>query len=251
MHFVLWSSQFVIFQVTEAILSYKKLLIFAGFYPDDEKNQNDRFYYLRSFISWFMSLLIYVPMVIEIFLNLNDFTVISNVLYYSMTQTSYLCKLVNFTVNCKKVQLLEQILNSPNFNRHSTGIENNCIKTVIKTSHIMAIAFRSGIVSLCILYLIYPHFESDSDALALPGWYPLNTTKYRNWIITTQVLSVAVSAHNNSTLDLLNYTLIMLGTAQFEILIEKLVKIYEFGKGTDKIKKQICECIEHHQKIIE
>lgn len=195
-------------------------------------------------------------MVIEIFLNLDNFSVISNTMYYSMTQTSYLCKLINFILNQKKLKTLEQILSSAIFNQHNTKEEDSFIKDVIKKSKIMSIAFRSGIVTLCILYLIYPHFEPE-DSLALPGWYPLNTTKYRNTVITTQVLSVAISAHNNSTLDLLNYVLIMLGSAQMEILMEKLLKIYDFEEPMhEKVKtkivlERICRCIEHHKKLIE
>lgn len=135
-------------------------------------------------------------------------------------------------------------------------MEEGVIKTVVKTAKIMSYVFRCGIVALCILYFIYPHFESE-DSLVLPGWYPLNTTKYRNGIITTQVLSIGFSAHCNSALDLLNYAFIMLGSAQLDILMGKLVRVYDFNGGVSEeerkqiILKQICRCVEHHQKIIE
>lgn len=203
-----------------------------------------------------MSLLIFIPMLIEISLNLNNVSVIANAMYYAITQICYLCKLINFMLNQKNLKTLEDFLTSTTFNQHNTKAEDDFIKNVIKQSKIMSYAFKSGIVALCILYYIYPHFESD-DALVLPGWYPLNTAKYRTEIIVTQVLSVGFSAHNNATLDLLNYIFIMLGSAQLEVLMEKLVKVYEFDKDTNKEEqtkmtlKRICDCIKHHQKIIE
>lgn len=239
---------------TKAVASYKNLLIFAGFYPNDD-NKNDRFYYIRCFINWFISLLIFVPMVIEICLNLDNFSVISNTMYYSVTQASYLCKLINFTLNRKRLRILDQILKSSTFSLHTTN-ENHFIENVITKTKIMAISFRCGIIALCVLYFLYPHLEVE-DSLALPGWYPLNITKYRNELITTQVLSVALSAHNNSTLDLFNYTLIMLGTAQLEILRERLKNICEFEGNIDdnlraeSIFKRVKGCIRQHKKIIE
>lgn len=120
----------------------------------------------------------------------------------------------------------------------------------------MSYVFRCGIVAMCISNSIYPHLEAE-DSLVLPGWYPLNTTKWRNEIITTQVLSVGFSAHYNSTLDLLNYAFIMLGSAQLEILMGKLIRVYDFDEDVSEeekktiILKRICGCIEHHQKIVE
>lgn len=193
-------------------------------------------------------------MVIEICLNLNNFSVISNTMYYSATQASYICKLVNITLNRQGLRNLEQILKSSTFTEHTVN-ENRFIKNVLAKTKIMAVAFRCGIIALCIFYFIYPHLEAE-DSLALPGWYPLNITKYRHGIVTTQVLSVALSAHNNSTLDLLNYTLIMLGTAQLEILRERFENVCDL-KDADKhlkpklVLKRIKRCIKQHQKLIE
>ncbi|RZC38531.1 7tm 6 domain containing protein, partial [Asbolus verrucosus] len=95
------------------------------------------------------------------------------------------------------------------------------LKTKIASCQLIGKLFRMTCI-LCILFYLLIPYLGETLKLPLPGWLPYNTTKYFHVTVTFQIVSISVSAYNNSSIDILTWTLITVAAAEFNILKENL-----------------------------
>nr|CAM84002.1 olfactory receptor 4 [Tribolium castaneum] len=134
------------------------------------------------------------------------------------------------------------------------GFELWQIKPKIDSCKFIAKIFRILCILVVLFYTLVPYLDDKEDlSLPLPGWLPYNTKKYYYPTVIFQVMSVSVSAYNNSSIDVLTCMLITVASAEFNLLKGALKTIDFHPKGHNT--KQLIEakfenCVNHHKEIV-
>lgn len=90
-------------------------------------------------------------------------------LYFSMTEITYISKLINYFYNRKKVVKIDEILNQKVFNRYKES-QDPFIEDGVKLCNSIASIFRLSLV-LCVgMYFFYPLLDKNI-LLPFPGWF--------------------------------------------------------------------------------
>lgn len=213
-------------------------------------------YYLRAIITWFISCAQLVSQLLMMSLQADDLSKITSALYYCMTQTAYICKLVNFSFRRKILPLMENELNNPLFNTYGESQDIFLQDTIGSFKRIAAI-FRILCILVVFFYGLFPAMDNNPEnPLPLPGWYPFDIKKYRYEIYVFQVLSVAVSAYNNANIDILTSGLISAASVQFQILKDNLVRITDdlqdlsTARMNTVVSERLQKSVVHHNDIL-
>lgn len=147
---------------------------------------------------------------------------IVDILYYLMTQTAYLVKLVNFIIKRRNMFVIEEICEENVFNMQQKH-QYRFLKEAHHSTEIVAVIFRLLCCGVVLFYGVYPVIDNNySIKPPLSGWYPMDEENYRIFIYLFQVIAVGLSAFSNSNIDLLNTKLISMGSAQLDILMDNL-----------------------------
>lgn len=232
----------------------KQLLIYAGYYPLKIKSF---YYYFRFALTCIINGGQFLSLALEIVLRFNMNTIL-DVLYIFLTQASLISKLINFIINRKNVFVVEDIISTNEFRLVSTNTQKAFYST-LKSSKFVATWYRVTCICSLLFYAIFPILDSNSDLKTpLRSWYPFNEEKYRICIYVSQIISLIHSAYNNSAIDLLAVRLIKLGSAQFDVLKDKLVHFYDEDEDVfkneeekdDVLGRRLKQYVEHHLLIL-
>ncbi|XP_044259103.1 odorant receptor Or1-like [Tribolium madens] len=227
----------------------RNLLTLSGFYP--RRTQKHNFLYTTSAL--FNLLVSYgqlFSMVAQMVIDRNELSKFSETLLFFMTHFTFLCKLTNFVYNKRKMFEIEDNLAKGIF----YGFEIDKIKPKIESCKFVAKIFRILCIWVILLYTMVPFLDDKEDlSLPLPGWVPYDTKKFYYPTAIFQIISVSVSAYNNSTIDILTCMLITVASAQFNLLKEALKRM-DFrpeGHNTKKlIEAKFENCVNHHKEIV-
>lgn len=230
-------------------------LMYGGFYPADLCLWKKFLYYLtftfNTGISWTQFLL----MIAFVFHQLSDLTKVSEVLLFSCTQFAFICKLSNFIWHKNNMLQLEQALRNRRFT-HLTKEEQTILNSYVSEIRHLAKIYRVLCFGVVLFYGLFPFVDRDAEGnkkLPLPLWFPFNPFNYYNEIHFMTILSIAVGAWTNSNIDILNIMMIMLGTAQIEILKNRYEKVipFPFHGELDElsVRHELKECVKHFNDI--
>ncbi|XP_050512845.1 odorant receptor 94a-like [Diabrotica virgifera virgifera] len=236
----------------------KRYLTFGGFYPIQHVSKMSRVcYYIRGSFNFIMSWLEMILIVVYLYTQLSDLIKISEVLLFCMTQSAFVCKLVNFIVYKNNMFIIEKHLQNPLLT-YLNKEEEKLVKDYVDNVRILAKIFRilcTGVVLFYGLYPILDHEPGEIKKLPLPVWVPFDTEKYYVYIWFVIMLSLSIGAWTNSNIDILTISLITLATVHTEILKERFRKSAEYTLNTgnrtaiESPKQKIIKCIIHYNAI--
>lgn len=193
-------------------------------------------------------------MVVQMAIDRHDLSKLTETLLFFMTHFTFLCKLSNFLYYKRKLFEIEDLLAESIF--YGFPYERlELVKNKVDSCKLIAKIFRILCVLVVLFYTLVPYLDDKEDmTLPLPGWLPYDTKKYYYPTVVFQVMSVSISAYNNSSIDVLTCMLITVASAHFDILKENLKGIdYKTGKtnSAEAIWTNFKHCVSHHKKIVQ
>lgn len=238
--------------VSNCLETERKLLSFSGFYP----RKRSVFQRINSVFHLSVALAQLFSMIVLMSLNFNKLDRIIGDSLFLVTHLGFLCKLFNFLLNPKRMLLIEAILNSPVFKLNSQKAED-IIRESVKSIDNFAKMFRVTCIFVLIFYGVTPFINYVIDGegarlmLPLPGWIPYDVNNGIMYTFTYvfQMSSIAISAYNNSTIDVLNCKLMTLATAKCRIL-EMYLKDIDYEKLGAKAADELTKCVIFHSEIL-
>lgn len=192
-------------------------------------------------------------MVVQMVIDRNELSKLSETLLFFMTHFTFLCKLTNFVYYKKKMFEIEDTLAMKIFYGFRFKHLDE-MKIKIDSCKFIAKIFRILCILVVLFYTLVPYLDDKEDmSLPLPGWIPYNAKKYYYPTVVFQVMSVSVSAYNNSSIDVLTCMLITVASAEFNLLKEALKEI-NFKPGGQNTKEfietRLENCINHHKETV-
>lgn len=107
---------------------------------------------------------------------------------------------------------------------------------------------------LCIMTIIFygicPFIDDLDNALPLPGWIPYDVSKNIFLYIATfvfQMITITMSAYNNSTFDTIDCMLITVASALFDVLMDNMRTINYRSNNSNQLLKNN---IEFHVELL-
>ncbi|KAJ3666143.1 hypothetical protein Zmor_001597 [Zophobas morio] len=192
-------------------------------------------------------------MIVQMVIDRKNLSKLTETLLFFMTHFTFLCKLTNFVYYKKKMFDIEDTLAGNIFYGHPLE-RLMLVKTRVSSCQLVAKIFRILCVLVVFFYTLVPYVDhKEEKTLPLPGWLPYDIKKYYYPTVVFQIMSVVVSAYNNSSIDILTCMLITVVSAEFDILKENL-KTTDYKTYNESAKKQIQEkfqhCVEYHKAIV-
>ncbi|RZC37342.1 7tm 6 domain containing protein, partial [Asbolus verrucosus] len=238
------------YDLRDTIKTEKKLLLFSGFYPR-RRSKNNILYVFRAGLNIFVSYAQLFSMIVQMVMDRNDLSKLSETILFFMTHVTFLGKLTNFGYYRSNLFNIEDALTNPVF----YGFSSECLAVLKKkmaSCNLVAKIFRMLCILAVLLYTSVPFLdESKTKSLPLPGWLPFNTRKYYYLGVIFQIASVSITAYNNSSIDILTWMLITVATAEFDILKENLKTINFRSECEARANKTVFKnCIKHHKAIV-
>ncbi|KAJ3664914.1 hypothetical protein Zmor_000448 [Zophobas morio] len=227
----------------------KKLLLFAGFYPR-RTSKNKYAYVLGATVNLFLSIAQFLSMLMQLIVNRNDLSKLSETLQYFITHTTFICKLTNFVVYKKNLLNIEDTLEMPIFYGFSHD-HLKLLKQKVAACENVGTVFRVLCVAAVAFWALPPYLDpAKSKSLPIPGWFPYNVTDYYYPTFAFQMIGIANTAYTNSTIDILTWMLISVASGQFEILKENLKDIDYGSPDLTKTNESFKNCVKHHREIV-
>jgi hypothetical protein len=226
----------------------RSLLTFSGFYPRRDKKYSSLYIFSAS-VNLLCSYLQLLSMLGQMVVDKNNLSKLTDTLLFFMTHFAFLCKLTNFGYYRWHLLVVEDSLIDAVFYEIC---HTELLKSKVQSCKLVARIFRILCILCIIFYAVIPCL-GEERVLPLPGWLPYDTTKYYYETVFFQLLSICISAYNNSSIDILTWKLITIASAQFDILKENLKNIFYKSGGEDDTKLiEICfkNCVKHHNEII-
>nr|XP_015837915.1 PREDICTED: putative odorant receptor 71a [Tribolium castaneum] len=231
----------------------KKILTISGFYPLREYEKN-YFHFFSGTIQWIISLGMLFSMIIQSVIKRNDLMVLSETLYFLTTHLTFVCKLANLEYHKKLLLDIEDMLKTTRFQKTLSLdlIEKTGMNEKIRKFNLVAKTFRIVCVWCVVLYVLVPYFDpGKSKTLPTPGWFPFNwTDKYYYGTYFFEVAGISITAHMDSSIDILSWLLVTIASFQCDILKENLKNIYYNYDKEHDIRETFKDCIRHHEEII-
>lgn len=194
-----------------------------------------------------------VSMIGQILLEEDKVEVILEVLYFGLTQTTFLCKICNVIICNYKVGRMKAYLKKTAFNIH-TKEQDIFIQNAIDMCHLFAKTYRFFVGLTITFFAIYPFIE---NTLPLPGWFPMDVNKYWFSLYIYHLVCLILNGYNHTSFDCMNACMISMASAQFEILKDNLVNLKQSENNEltidqqDQItRRKIANCVIHHNHII-
>lgn len=230
----------------------KTILTISGFYPRRSTATSKSFDYYSYYSRLLFSLLVSYGhtflMIAEIALNIDDLSKLSECLLYFITQVTSICKLMNFLVNQTTLLDIEDMLAEPQFYGFTDRQFHQYVAKEMAIVDFVTKQFRVSCVLVVLGYsAIFQLNYYDVIELNVPGWDLLK--KFYLPVSILQILSIVISASNNSSMDITTWKLISIATAQLHILKDNLENIRYLEKSVSK--QCFIKCIQHHKSIIE
>lgn len=196
-------------------------------------------------------------MIMDIILNMRSLADLARIMFYFITQFSYICKMINYVLNKKVILIVEGILEDPMLILHDQkqhAIRNNT-ETSIRRA---AAVYRISVLSAVICFGLFSFLDKESESpLLVPGWFYIDVNVYAVEVVTYQLISMFVSAHYNSTMDIFAYSLIKLGSSEFEILQDSITNALNLNLKTrstteedDVAIDRLKLCVEQHNILL-
>ncbi|EEZ97776.1 odorant receptor Or1 [Tribolium castaneum] len=227
----------------------RKLLLVLGFYPIRDKEKHRILHQLSAFLNLLLYYGQLLTIIIQMVIDRNDLSKLTDSTLYFLTLFTFLCKLFNFQYYGKDLIEVEKSLTDPIFYGYSFH-KLQIIKAKVRSCTLVCLAFRISCTCSCFIYSVVPFIDrSGQKTLSIPGWFPYDTAKHFYITFFLQSLSLFISAHCNSATDTLPCKLISLATAQFELLKDNLRTI-DYENSFEETKHALVKCITHHRKIV-
>lgn len=215
----------------------------SGVYPENVFNS---FSLILLFVTLFFSLNLLFALFARL-VKTNDANEIITILFYLPQQMSYVLKLINIIVNGEKLLRIEEILNENLFNLHKDS-QNCYLNDAINRSNLIANIYKIIVYIVLTTFALQPFF-ADEFTLTLPTSYPIDDEKYIIEIYTLQTVSLLVSCTINTNIDITDFRLISMGSAQIDVLMDNLENVITDDDLRNFNEKQLDDVVEERLKI--
>lgn len=168
----------------------------GGFYPSRIRrtplvNLSTIFTYLITFVQ--------VVSVVHFALTTTDLAKVSEILLFSLTQVSFVNKLINFHLKSWKLADLDETLEQDVFTNVNEEEEKILRAAFAKCQKILTV-FLISCVFVTLMYGVAPLMDNVSNGrknYPFPGKFPFNPDDYYVAIFLGEVTAVGISAWNN------------------------------------------------------
>ena len=242
----------------QAYESIERMMVVTAVWPKVGASVS---YILRGTVCSSLTFLFYISMCAEALVHYEDFQSLSEVLCVLFECTPYVGKFIGFTINKGVFVNLLHDLDNDQFNNHPENL-NAPLRNTISRINLISRLFRILSFSSLFFYMLYPII----DGKMLPIPFSFNVGRYTYVIYVFQIVSLGLSAWNNSCFDLLCSGAMGIASAQLEMLSGRLTGLYREiegccenfsrnGKGRkslidEKIHEILKICVRHHISII-
>nr|AUF73033.1 odorant receptor [Anoplophora chinensis] len=213
------------------IKAEKKSLSFLGFYPiKDTRKKYKILHTLSAIFFGFFPVLYNVLGLIYGYQHISNLEEFSELIGYLLTGMSITVKMMNLIWYRKNILELEDMLENPITTKLLSEEEEIVLKSKLKFGQMLKKGFKIFFVIIAtlhthILYLLFKNVDPNSIVLLM--WFPFNVEDYLYEVYISEFFIVPMLAFINSTLDMLNVTLMDLCSVQFELLKHRLKR---FGR---------------------
>ncbi|KAJ8985303.1 hypothetical protein NQ317_007090 [Molorchus minor] len=213
----------------------KLFLTVAGFYPCKNLKYIRILVISSAIFNLSIAWLQFLALLTFMFFSLPDISKVSEILLFCTTQFAFLIKLTNFILNKNSLLQLEVTLQNKLFTL-VTADEKPILTRYLRDGKFIAKVYRLLCFLVVVFYAIFPFMDSQSEnkhKLPLPAWFPFNPDDHYYLVFCGEILSIALGAWINSNIDILTIMMIILATALFEVLKQRLRNIL---KPADKVE---------------
>lgn len=217
--------------------------------------QNRILFYMKYVINLIVTFSFSVSIWMNIILNFENSGEVIETLYFGLTETTFVAKLINIHFRYKTYQNLVKYLSNPVFNQY-TREQEAFIKKGITLVHIFAHAFRGCVTITIMFFIVFPFLDKSDNLLIIPSWFPSSVERYQFFCYLFQLWGIIINGYVHSSHDSMVAGLIMMGSAQFEILKNNLNNLrkglrmpasdIEKEMQEDYILKKLRTYVHHH-----
>lgn len=157
---------------------------------------------------------------------------------------SFLAKYAGFLTSRKIFLEMINLMDDKLFYTHDDELNRHLIKAIRTCKAITMMFFISAQVYV-IAHSITPIFNNSNLPITL-------SVDFGNWTPLIYFIEVAGLAHpgiTNAAIDTISVSFLILGTAQFDILKEKLINL-KSEKGTEELMETLTNAVQQHNLII-
>ncbi|KAJ3664913.1 hypothetical protein Zmor_000447 [Zophobas morio] len=189
-------------------------------------------------------------MTIQMIIERNDVSKLSESLQYFTTLVTFVWKLIYFDIYKKTLLEIEDVLSASIFYGYSNQ-QLKLLKDKVASGQVAGTTFRVLSVAAVAFWGLPPFLDSQkSKSLPIPGWFPYNVTQYYYPTFAFQILGIANTAYTDCSIDILSWVLISIASGQLEILKETLKNInYEEG-DLKTVEEKLKKGVRHHLEIV-
>lgn len=222
-----------------------------GFYPVKKvgilNRINSLVIMILSFLEWILMLLFLLLVKVEIV----DMT---ETMLFFITQTAFLCKLVNFILKKDVLVVVESHLHKPIL-CDVTNEESDVIKENLLGFQLFGHMYRGAAVFATIFFALFPLLDQGSKGtgrLPLKLWIPFEMDNSYYLIYFLIILAIGLEAFTNICLDVLPIKFLMVAVGQFENLKTKLRESVPLGEEEvedEVVLRNLNKCVVHFYAI--
>lgn len=251
--------------ILDAINLQKRMLLVTGCWPV----RNPSFAYrCKYFLSWSIDISFQFFLFGELYKNFTtgEYKEMTELLSFMASEVPYLFKHLFFDWNRNRFMDALDKLNKPMFNDYPK-VCDVYVQETIKYARIFMRFYQFTVINLVLLYFLKPFF---SQQMAI-RFSVFDFGSFWWFFHVYQVMCIGIACYNNSTFDILALGIISIGSAQFEILRDKLINATKWAdlKNADidngsvnvelemdevldkKINRYLGQCVKHHLGILE
>lgn len=209
----------------------------TGLWPEKKPT---KFYLLRKYITWIISVAICLTMWLETLNSLTNLAKLSQILYVVATATVYVFKLFNLAYHEQQfIQLMDYLMTNNIFVSYPKELDCN-LRKVVRFSNLVTKSFVALTVFAVFLYGLYPYFHNKE----LPIPFSYDVGDYFAVMYAFQMVGCYAIGLNNTTIDALTIDTISVACGHLDVLRERLVK-----NGRNQ-ERELLNCVKHHNAII-
>lgn len=164
-----------------------------------------------------VSSILFVSMVIGLAVEVNSLSEVTEILYYLVTQTAYLIKLVNFMITRYKLPIMEEHVQNKIIYKYYHMYGSECLDSISRICTFTAHFFRVCVTTDIVFYVMVPLMDTG-HILPFAGWYPLDKEKYRGLLFLIQMISFVISAYTNISIDIFTAHYISVAVGELRLL---------------------------------
>ncbi|XP_017785451.1 PREDICTED: odorant receptor Or1-like [Nicrophorus vespilloides] len=215
-------------------------------------------------ITSFVFFLYIISELVNIVISFGDLELITQASFLFLTHMAQLVKLYFFGRYRNRIQSLTDSLERRVFQPRN-GRQLVMVKRSMRRATVTYYVLISMSIATCSLWAVFPMIEVGENGMELPlsAYYPFSTdlTIVFNVIFAYQILSTAINAATNVSMDTTTSGFMSLVCGQLDILNDSLIHVKDFAEeqiSSDRsisldaaMEENLVHCVDHHRNILQ